>query len=102
MPKKNLVLLQVFKTVLLKSMVVVLFTWLDDLPNSVNITPIFQQFIYFPHVLIYFALQDFSKDHMDRVGYEIYTIMDINLLTPLHLIYAENSSDSGKVRDRAI
>ncbi|KAH0907509.1 hypothetical protein HID58_039336, partial [Brassica napus] len=68
-----------------------------DLPNSVNITPIFQQFIYFPHVLIYFALQDFSKDHMDRVGYEIYTIMDINLLTPLHLIYAENSSDSGKV-----
>ncbi|CAN7068554.1 unnamed protein product [Brassica rapa subsp. trilocularis] len=40
---------------------------------------------------------DFSKDHMDRVGYEIYTIMDINLLTPLHLIYAENSSDSGKV-----
>ncbi|KAL0647941.1 hypothetical protein Bca4012_046232 [Brassica carinata] len=27
----------------------------------------------------------------------IYTIMDINLLPPLHLIYAENPSDSGKV-----
>lgn len=68
MPKKNLVLLQVFKTVLLKSMVVVLFTWLTDLPNSVYITPIFQLFIYFPHVLIFFALKDFSKEHMDRVG----------------------------------
>uniref|UniRef100_A0A0D3EFJ1 GHMP kinase N-terminal domain-containing protein n=1 Tax=Brassica oleracea var. oleracea TaxID=109376 RepID=A0A0D3EFJ1_BRAOL len=54
----------VFKTVLLKSMVVVLFT---------------------------------CKDHMDRVGYGIYTIMDINLLPPLHLIYAENPSDSGKL-----
>ncbi|CAF1784575.1 unnamed protein product [Brassica napus] len=64
MPKKNLVLLQVFKTVLLKSMVVVLFT---------------------------------CKEHMERVGYGIYTIMDINLLPPLHLIYAENPSDSGKV-----
>ncbi|CAN6873235.1 unnamed protein product [Brassica oleracea] len=54
----------VFKTVLLKSMVVVLFT---------------------------------CKEHMERVGYGIYTIMDINLLPPLHLIYAENPSDSGKV-----
>ncbi|CAN7068168.1 unnamed protein product [Brassica rapa subsp. trilocularis] len=54
----------VFKTVLLKSMVVVLFT---------------------------------CKEHMDRVGYGIYTIMDINLLPPLHLIYTENPSDSGKV-----
>jgi glucuronokinase len=40
---------------------------------------------------------DFSKEHMDKVGYGIYTIMDINLLPPLHLIYAENPSDSGKV-----
>ncbi|KAH0907361.1 hypothetical protein HID58_039188 [Brassica napus] len=40
---------------------------------------------------------DFSKEHMDRVGYGIYTIMDINLLPPLHLIYTENPSDSGKV-----
>ncbi|RID42098.1 hypothetical protein BRARA_J02013 [Brassica rapa] len=39
---------------------------------------------------------DFSKEHMDRVGYGIYTIMDINLLPPLHLIYTENPSDSGK------
>jgi len=44
-------------------------------------------------------LQDFSKEHMDKVGYGIYTIMDINLLPPLHLIYAENPSDSGKVRE---
>jgi glucuronokinase len=36
---------------------------------------------------------------MDKVGYGIYTIMDINLLPPLHLIYAENPSDSGKVRE---
>ncbi|VVB14485.1 unnamed protein product [Arabis nemorensis] len=42
---------------------------------------------------------DFSKEHMDKVGYGIYTIMDINLLPPLHLIYAENPSDSGKVRE---
>ncbi|XP_023636627.1 probable glucuronokinase 2 [Capsella rubella] len=40
---------------------------------------------------------DFSKEHMDKLGYGIYTIMDINLLPPLHLIYAENPSDSGKV-----
>ncbi|CAN8236427.1 unnamed protein product [Cochlearia groenlandica] len=40
---------------------------------------------------------DFSKDHMEKVGYGIYTVMDINLLPPLHLIYAENPSDSGKV-----
>lgn len=34
---------------------------------------------------------------MDNVGYGIYTPMDISLLPPLHLIYAENPSDSGKV-----
>ncbi|KAL5793268.1 hypothetical protein ACOSP7_001862 [Xanthoceras sorbifolium] len=40
---------------------------------------------------------DFSKEHMDKMGHGIYTPMDINLLPPLHLIYAENPSDSGKV-----
>lgn len=48
-----------------------------------------------------FLLQDFSKEHMDKLGYGIYTIMDINLLPPLHLIYADNPSDSGKVRELA-
>ncbi|PON36627.1 Mevalonate/galactokinase [Parasponia andersonii] len=40
---------------------------------------------------------DFSKEHMDNLGHGIYTPMDIRLLPPLHLIYAENPSDSGKV-----
>uniref|UniRef100_A0A2N9I3N2 Uncharacterized protein n=1 Tax=Fagus sylvatica TaxID=28930 RepID=A0A2N9I3N2_FAGSY len=40
---------------------------------------------------------DFSKEHMDDLGHGIYTPMDISLLPPLHLIYAENPSDSGKV-----
>lgn len=41
--------------------------------------------------------QDFSKEHMDKFGYGKYTPMDVELLPPLHLIYAENPSDSGKV-----
>ncbi|XP_057482617.1 LOW QUALITY PROTEIN: glucuronokinase 1-like [Actinidia eriantha] len=40
---------------------------------------------------------DFSKNFMDDLGHGIYTPMEINLLPPLHLIYAENPSDSGKV-----
>ncbi|KAJ9152841.1 hypothetical protein P3X46_026356 [Hevea brasiliensis] len=40
---------------------------------------------------------DFSKENMDKLGHGIYTPMDISLLPPLHLIYAENPSDSGKV-----
>ncbi|XP_010550164.1 PREDICTED: glucuronokinase 1-like isoform X2 [Tarenaya hassleriana] len=40
---------------------------------------------------------DFSKDHMENLGHGIYTPMDTSLLPPLHLIYAENPSDSGKV-----
>ncbi|XP_015879050.2 glucuronokinase 1 [Ziziphus jujuba] len=40
---------------------------------------------------------DFSKENMENLGHGIYTPMDINLLPPLHLIYAENPSDSGKV-----
>ncbi|KAL0855896.1 hypothetical protein Bca101_061049 [Brassica carinata] len=43
---------------------------------------------------------DFSKEHMDKLGHGIYTPMDISLLPPLHLIYAENPSDSGKVHSR--
>ncbi|KAL8160120.1 hypothetical protein V2J09_001657 [Rumex salicifolius] len=40
---------------------------------------------------------DFNKEHMDEFGYGKYTPMDVNLLPTLHLIYAENPSDSGKV-----
>jgi len=32
-----------------------------------------------------------------ELGHGIYTPMDINLLPPLYLIYADNPSDSGKV-----
>lgn len=34
---------------------------------------------------------------MDDLGHGIYKPMDISLLPPLYLIYAENPSDSGKV-----
>ncbi|XP_043725883.1 glucuronokinase 1-like [Telopea speciosissima] len=40
---------------------------------------------------------DFSKEHMDDLGHGIYTPMDVSVLPPLYLIYAENPSDSGKV-----
>lgn len=40
---------------------------------------------------------DFSKEHMDKLGHGIYTPLDVNLLPPLYLIYADNPSDSGKV-----
>ncbi|XP_058098968.1 glucuronokinase 1-like [Magnolia sinica] len=40
---------------------------------------------------------DFSKEYMDDLGHGIYTPMDTSLLPQLHLIYAENPSDSGKV-----
>ncbi|XP_077216591.1 glucuronokinase 1-like isoform X3 [Tasmannia lanceolata] len=41
--------------------------------------------------------QDFRKEYMDDLGHGMYTPMDISLLPPLYLIYAENPSDSGKV-----
>lgn len=34
---------------------------------------------------------------MDKLGHGIYLPMDLSLLPPLYLIYAENPSDSGKV-----
>lgn len=40
---------------------------------------------------------DFSKNYMDELGHGIYMPLDISLLPPLYLIYAENPSDSGKV-----
>ncbi|XP_057251583.1 glucuronokinase 1 isoform X2 [Beta vulgaris subsp. vulgaris] len=43
------------------------------------------------------VFMDFSKTQMDRLGHGIYTPMDISLLPPLYLIYADNPSDSGKV-----
>ncbi|KAK6913054.1 LOW QUALITY PROTEIN: hypothetical protein RJ641_022655 [Dillenia turbinata] len=42
---------------------------------------------------------DFSKEHMDKLGHGIYKRMDANHLLPLHLFYAENSSDSGKAHN---
>lgn len=47
--------------------------------------------------IVSFILQDFGKNHMDELGHGIYTPMDVDLLPPLYLIYAENPSDSGKV-----
>ncbi|KAE9612773.1 hypothetical protein Lal_00005960 [Lupinus albus] len=43
---------------------------------------------------------DFAKDNMDKMGHGIYTPMDFTLLPPLHLIYAQNPSDSGKVHSQ--
>ncbi|KAI3939275.1 hypothetical protein MKX01_002143 [Papaver californicum] len=40
---------------------------------------------------------DFDKESMDKLGHGKYTPMEIGLLPPLYLIYAENPSDSGKV-----
>ncbi|KAI6700756.1 hypothetical protein NL676_015080 [Syzygium grande] len=40
---------------------------------------------------------DFSKENMEKLGHGVYIPMDISLLPPLYLIYAENPSDSGKV-----
>ncbi|XAR51920.1 Glucuronokinase [Bertholletia excelsa] len=40
---------------------------------------------------------DFDKKHMNELGHGMYVPMDISLLPPLYLIYAENPSDSGKV-----
>ncbi|CAO2199785.1 unnamed protein product [Urochloa humidicola] len=40
---------------------------------------------------------DFNKEHMDKLGHGLYRPLDVNLLPPLYLIYAENPSDSGKV-----
>ncbi|PWA34306.1 glucuronokinase G [Artemisia annua] len=40
---------------------------------------------------------DFDKEHMHKHGHGKYTQLNSSLLPPLHLIYAENPSDSGKV-----
>lgn len=40
---------------------------------------------------------DFKKDHMDKKGHGEYIPMDTSLLPQMHLIYAENPSDSGKI-----
>ncbi|XP_071692510.1 glucuronokinase 1-like [Rutidosis leptorrhynchoides] len=40
---------------------------------------------------------DFNKESMNKYGHGNYTALDTSLLPPLHLIYAENPSDSGKV-----
>ncbi|KAL1812270.1 hypothetical protein DCAR_0624479 [Daucus carota subsp. sativus] len=43
------------------------------------------------------VFMDFNKKSMDELGHGVYTPLDIGLLPPLYLIYAENPSDSGKV-----
>lgn len=40
---------------------------------------------------------DFKKEHMDEMGHGEYIPMDTGLLPQMHLIYAENPSDSGKI-----
>ncbi|KAG6506179.1 hypothetical protein ZIOFF_031497 [Zingiber officinale] len=42
---------------------------------------------------------NFNKEHMDKLGHGLFSPMDIDLLPPLYLIYAENPSDSGKVHN---
>ncbi|CAL0317305.1 unnamed protein product [Lupinus luteus] len=43
---------------------------------------------------------DFGKEYMEKMGHGIYRPMDLSLLPPLYLIYAENPSDSGKVHSK--
>eukprot|EP00252_Welwitschia_mirabilis_P004004 TRINITY_DN1413_c0_g2_i1.p1 TRINITY_DN1413_c0_g2~~TRINITY_DN1413_c0_g2_i1.p1 ORF type:complete len:360 (-),score=62.91 TRINITY_DN1413_c0_g2_i1:275-1354(-) len=40
---------------------------------------------------------DFNKEFMEKNKHGIYIPMDVNLLPQMHLIYAENPSDSGKI-----
>jgi glucuronokinase len=40
---------------------------------------------------------DFKKEYMDKMGHGEYIPMDTGLLPQMHLIYAENPSDSGKI-----
>ncbi|QHO28135.1 Glucuronokinase [Arachis hypogaea] len=50
------------------------------------------------HLLLQLLLKkDFSKENMDKLGHGVYEPLDVNLLSPPHLIYVENLSDSGKV-----
>ncbi|KAL1348824.1 hypothetical protein AAHE18_07G108400 [Arachis hypogaea] len=49
------------------------------------------------HLLLQLLLKkDFSKENMDKLRHGVYEPLDVNLLPPSHLIYAENPSDSGK------
>nr|ACU22943.1 unknown [Glycine max] len=43
---------------------------------------------------------DFSKENMNELGHGVYVPVDLSLLPPLYLIYAENPSDSGKVHSK--
>lgn len=43
---------------------------------------------------------DFNKVNMDELGHGIYIPINLSLLPPLYLIYAENPSDSGKVHSK--
>ncbi|RYR77951.1 hypothetical protein Ahy_A01g002666 [Arachis hypogaea] len=38
----------------------------------------------------------FQQGNIDKLGHGVYEPLDVNLLPPPHLIYAENPSDSGK------
>lgn len=43
------------------------------------------------------VFMDFDKKLMEELGHGNYTPMDLDVLPPLYLIYAENPSDSGKI-----
>ena len=59
------------------------------------VSEIFMLGFVYAYKVLYF--QDFSKECLDKLGHGKYTPMDVSLLPPLHLIYADNPSDSGKV-----
>ncbi|QHN99790.1 Glucuronokinase [Arachis hypogaea] len=52
---------------------------------------------FFVLMLFSDGAHDFSKENMDKLGHGVYEPLDVNLLPPPHLIYAENPNDSGKV-----
>jgi glucuronokinase len=43
------------------------------------------------------VVMDFDKEHMQQQGHGRYTRLAPSLLPPLHLVYCENPSESGKV-----
>lgn len=67
--------------------------------NDVSISYAENYLYLFLDVIFFFLFlfKDFNKKHMEDFGYGEYTPMDVDLLPPLYLIYAENPSDSGKV-----
>jgi hypothetical protein len=44
------------------------------------------------------VFMDFDRERMEAAGHGQYQRLDPSLLPPLHLVYCENPSESGKVR----